>query len=140
MKKAIISLLAIFLLIILSCVNYFDKTDNKGVDSSSSVATESSKSNTLDSLQGTWYLKSDKKGELKIIKDSAFNIYADEIVDKAEIFFNNECGEDINNLNKKAGRFLILHSDVFMCYQIEKMTANELILFYNSNRLEYIKK
>lgn len=99
------------------------------------------KPTTLDSLQGRWFLEEDKKGELKIVNDTVFNIYENEIVDKATAYISNKCSENTKELNKsnKNGRFLITYSDDYMCYEIESMSSNKLVLFYSGNTLIYMK-
>lgn len=141
MKK--LSLLVLgFLFVFFSCSG---NTGNNAQDEVNSLkpaeeTNETVVKTTLDSLQGVWYLKSDNKGILKIAKDSAFNIYENEVVDKGEVLLGNECSEDIKTMNKRSGKYMILHSDVFMCYEIELIQANKLVLLYNNNRLEYQKK
>ncbi len=86
------------------------------------------------------FRSNDKKGELIIINDSVFSIYDNEIVDRAIGYISNKCSENVKELNKsnKNGRFLITHKygdDNFMCFYIESLSSNKLILEYEGRTL-----
>lgn len=99
------------------------------------------KKTTLDSLQGQWFSKDDKKDKLKIMNDTVINIYDNEVIDTAIGYINDKCSDNIHELDKhkKSGKFLITYSEDFICYEIESISPDKLVLFYEGNALIYIR-
>jgi len=107
---------------------------------------------TLDSLQGAWISTIDKRDHVKIISRQYIETYeGDTGINRSEIFFADTCIDDILSFDQRSkldstresGRFMVLadfaDTSGNLCYQIDHVDKEHLVLFYRGKILEFHK-
>ena len=135
MKSTSSSFLLISIILLLSCVQSSQqKTAIQQV--------EKVKKSTKDSLQGIWYSTKDKGYGIKINNDSVFYFNEKETFDMSKLLLTRSCEDKSTPLNEnsKNTRWMItFDKQDTMCYYIDELTPERLILIYNGHSDGYIK-
>jgi hypothetical protein len=107
---------------------------------------------TLDSLQGAWISSIDDRDHVNIISHQYIETYeGDTAIRRTKIFFADTCLSDIltyedrNKLDdtRENGKYMVL-SDITdssdnLCYQIDYIDGDHLVLIYHGKTLDFHK-